>query len=135
MTDPENSETLTAEIAAVEHARNQLVSDIDTLDQEVRLEVLYRMESLAWKAVAGLSAAVAGLGASKIVNKVWAKAMPGTPPEDPTDPRTSTSDALVWTALTGLGVGLAAVLAQRGAATGWSKATGRVPPPFEDKNR
>lgn len=135
MTEPESSEKLAAEIAAVENARDRLVADIDTLDTEVRLEVLYRMESLAWKAVTGLAAAVAGLAATKVVNEVWAKTLPGVPPEDPTDPRTSVRDALVWTAMTGLGVGLAAVVAQRGAAAGWAKATGRVPPPFEDKRR
>ncbi|MEE8603151.1 DUF4235 domain-containing protein [Euzebya tangerina] len=128
------NDELSNQIAAVEAARNKLVADIDVLDREVRLEVLYRMESFAWKAVAGVSAAVAGLAATKVLGQVWAKLIPDTtPPDDPTDPSTSAKDAIVWTALTGLGVGVATVLAQRAAASGWSKATGHVPPPFEGK--
>jgi hypothetical protein len=133
--DKQVNDKLTTELAAVEAARNKLVADIDTLDQEVRLEVLFRMESFAWKAVAGVAAAVAGLAVTKALGAVWGKALPGTPPKDPTDPETSTKDALLWTAMTGAGVGVAAVFAQRGAAQGWSKATGRVPPPFEKKSR
>ncbi|HUG84101.1 MAG TPA: DUF4235 domain-containing protein [Euzebya sp.] len=140
MRTPENAEEsetraqLAGQVAAVDAARQKLVADIDVLDTEVRLEVLYRMESIAWKVVAGLAAASAGLAATKVLNLVWAKLIPDTvPPEDPTDPDTPTKDAVVWTALTGLGVGLAALLAQRGAAMGWSKATGRTPPPFEKK--
>lgn len=123
---------LAAELAAVERARAKLVADMEVLDREVRLEVLYRMENLAWKAVAGLSAAVAGLAATKVLNLVWGRIRPGgnAPPTDPTDPRTRTSDALIWTALTGMGVGVAAVIAQRQAAKGWTKATGHVPPAF-----
>lgn len=122
---------LAPQVAAVEAARRKLVADIDVLDDEVRLEVLYRMESFAWKAVAGVAAAVAGLAATKLLNVVWDKLVPDShPPEDPTDPDTPARDALVWTALTGLGVGLATVFAQRGAARGWTKATGQKPPAF-----
>lgn len=134
MSTPETNDKLAHQVAAVEAAREKLVADIDVLDNEVRLEVLFRMESIAWKAVAGIAAAAAGLAATKVLNQVWARLIPDSlPPEDPTDPQTSTKEALVWTALTGLGVGVAAVMAQRGAAKGWSKATGRVPPPFEKK--
>ncbi len=125
---------LAPQLAAVQAARSKLVADIDTLDTEVRLEALFRMETFAWKAVAGIAAAVAGLATTKALGQVWAKLVPGAePPNDPTDPDTSTKDALLWTALTGVGVGVATVLAQRGAAKGWSKATGRVPPAFEKK--
>jgi hypothetical protein len=125
---------LAPKVAAVEAARRKLVADIDVLDDEVRLEVLYRMESFAWKAVAGVAAAVAGLAASKVLTLVWDKVIPGTePPDDPTDPDTPARDALVWTALTGLGVGLATVFAQRGAAQGWIRATGSKPPAFGKK--
>ena len=128
------NDELQDEIAAVEAARNKLVADIDLLDREVRLEVLYRMESFAWKAVAGVAATVAGLAVTKVLGQVWDKLIPDTtPPDDPTDPNTDAKEAIVWTALTGVGVGVATVLAQRGAAKGWSKATGRVPPPFEGK--
>ncbi|WP_370326210.1 DUF4235 domain-containing protein [Euzebya sp.] len=127
---------LSRQLAAVEAARTKLVSDIDTLDREVRLEALYRMESFAWKAVAGIAAAVSGLAATKVLTLVWDKVIPDTdPPEDPTDPETSTRDAMVWTLLTGIGVSTAAVVAQRSAAKGWAKATGRTPPPFEKKHR
>lgn len=131
-TTPAANPNLADEIAAVQAARRKLVADIDVLDQEVRLEVLYRMETLAWKAVAGVAAAVGGLAATKLLGGVWAKIVPDhAPPEDPVDPEVTTRDALLWTAMTGIGVGLATVVAQRGAATGWTKATGRVPPAFE----
>ena len=127
---------LAPQLAAVEAARRKLVADIDVLDDEVRLEVLYRMESIAWKVVAGVAAAVAGLAATTVLNVVWDKVIPDTdPPEDPTDPDTPARDALVWTALTGLGVGLATVFAQRSAAKGWTKATGAKPLAFEHKKK
>lgn len=135
MSDPTENDKLARQLAAVEAARTKLVTDIDTLDHEVRLEVLFRMESFAWKAVAGVAAAVSGLAATKVLTLVWDKIIPDSdPPEDPTDPETSARDALVWTLMTGIGVSTAAVIAQRSAAKGWSKATGRVPPAFE-KNR
>lgn len=122
------------QLRAVEAARSKLVNDIEMLDSEVRLEVLFRMESFAWKAVAGVAAAAAGVAATKLLGGIWAKLIPDhDPPDNPADPDTSTKDAIVWTALTGVGVGVATVLAQRGAAKGWSKATGRVPPAFEKK--
>lgn len=123
---------LAPQVAAVDAAREKFVSDIDVLDQEVRLEVLFRMETIAWRAVAGIAAAAAGLAAVKTLNLVWARLTPGSPPPyDPTDPETSTRDALVWTALTGVGVGVATVLAQRTAVKGWTQATGKIPPSFE----
>lgn len=129
-------EKLAPQLAAVEQARAQLVRDIEVLDDEVRLEVLFRMESFAWKAVAGVAAAVAGLAATKVLGVVWDKVIPDTdPPEDPTDPDTSARDAIVWTALTGLGVGISTVVAQRTAAKGWTRATGRKPPSFEGKKK
>ncbi|CAN5218856.1 hypothetical protein BH23ACT9_BH23ACT9_11160 [soil metagenome] len=133
---PEANENLSEEIRAVEAAREKLVTDIDVLDSEVRLEVLFRMESLAWKAVAGVAAAVAGIAATKLLGGVWRQFVPDhEPPDDPSDPRESTRDAILWTGLTGLGVGIATVIAQRGAAKGWVKATGRIPPAFENKNK
>ena len=127
---------LADKIRDVEVARDKLVTDIETLDSEVRLEALYRMESFAWKAVAGVAASIAGLAATQVLNQIWTKLIPDhDPPEDPTDPDTTAKDAVIWTALTGLGVGVAAVLAQRGAATGWTRATGQLPPPFEKKRR
>lgn len=123
---------LADQVAAVEAARDKLVADIETLDTEVRLEVLYRMESFAWKAVAGIAAAVAGLATTKALGAVWGKLIPDSdPPNNPADPETRTGDAVLWTALTGVGVGVATVLAQRGAAQGWKRATGRIPPAFE----
>ena len=127
-------ENLAGELAAVDAARAKLVADIDTLDHEVRMEALYRMENIAWKAAAGIAAAIAGIAASKVLGAVWGKVGPGgEPPKDPTDPQTGAKDALLWTALTGVGVGVATVVAQRGAAAGWIKATGKVPPPFKKK--
>jgi hypothetical protein len=126
--------TVAEKLVAAQRARERLVADIDVLDDEVRLEVLYRMEQLAWKLVAGVAAAVAGIAATKVLGGVWHTLVPDhEPPDDPTDPSTSQKDALIWTALTGVGVGVATVLAQRGAAKGWSKATGRVPPPFDKR--
>lgn len=134
MSNPEDHDKLAPQVAAVEAARQRLVTDIDVLGHEARLEVLYRMESIAWKLVAGVAAATAGLGATKLLGLVWQKVVPDhEPPDDPTDLTTPTGDAVLWTALTGLGVGVATVLAQRTAAKGWSKATGRVPPPYEKK--
>jgi F0F1-type ATP synthase membrane subunit c/vacuolar-type H+-ATPase subunit K len=122
---------LAAKVAAVEAARDRLVADIDVLDREVRLEVLQHMESLAWKLVAGLSAAVAGIAAGKGLNAVWDRLVPGSdPPEDPTDPDTPAREALLWASLTALGVGVSTVVAQRTAAKGWVRATGRKPPAF-----
>ena len=123
------------QVRTVEAARDKLVTDIEMLDTEVRLEVLYRMETFAWKAVAGISAAVAGIAATKLLGTAWAKLIPDSdPPNNPADPETGTGDAVLWTALTGVGVGVATVLAQRGAAQGWKKATGRIPPAFEKKD-
>jgi len=133
MSSPPAGDRLASEKAAVEDARSKLARDIEVLDREVRLEVLYRMEKLAWKAVAGIAAAVAGLAASKALAAIWGKVRDGTPPDDPVNPGIRASDALLWTAMTGVGVGIATVIAQRGAARGWAKATGRVPPPFEKK--
>lgn len=134
MSPPEPNDALAPQVAAVDAARHKLVTDIDVLDQEVRLEVLFRMETIAWKAVAGIAAAAAGLAATKLLGAVWGRLIPEHgPPYDPTDPETSTRDAVVWTALTGVGVGVATVLAQRSAAKGWSKATGKIPPTYEKK--
>ncbi|MEO2106602.1 MAG: DUF4235 domain-containing protein [Actinomycetota bacterium] len=129
---PLDKPELAPQVAAVEAARRKLVADIDMLDSEVRLEVLFRMESFAWKAVAGVAAAVAGLATTKVLGSVWTKLVPDhDPPKNPVDPDISAKDAILWTALTGLGVGVATVVAQRGAATGWIKATGRRPPALD----
>ncbi len=119
------------QMAKVEAARSKLVGDLGRLDDEVRLEVAYRMEKIAWKVVAGIAGAAAAVIVTKVLNLVWAKARPDPPPENPADPETGWGEALLWTAATGIGMGVARMIAQRGAAMGWQKATGHVAPPFE----
>lgn len=122
-----------AEVAAVQQARQQLAEDLGVLEEEVRLEVSYRMEKLAWKLVAGLAGATAVLVVNKTLNGIWARVRPDPPPENPADPETGWVDGLIWAAATGIGMGVGKVVAQRGAALAWTRATGRVAPPFEKK--
>ena len=70
MSTTEPKDHLAPQVAAVDAARQKLVSDIDVLDQEVRLEVLFRMESIAWKVVAGIAAASMVFGFTNVL-MVW----------------------------------------------------------------
>lgn len=121
--------------AAVRQARDRLVQDLETLDSEVRLEVAYRMEKLAWKLIAGIAGAVAAFLVAKVLNTAWSKTRPSPPPTNPADPETGWTDALLWAAATGVGLGIGKMIAERGTAIGWKKATGRVAPPFEKLTR
>lgn len=115
-------------VQAVDSQRERLVQSMNEFDRESRLEVLYRMERVAWHVFSGAVAGGAGIASSIVLKKVWGSVFNrGLPPENPSDPEANFMDALGWTVITAVGVGVAGLVARRGAAKGWMALTGSNP--------
>jgi hypothetical protein len=78
----------------------------------------------AWRVTSGAAAALAGLGARRLVLLAWRD--DGHAPDE--DPRRSWTQAVGWAVALGVAVGVARVVAVRGAARVWEGATGERPP-------
>jgi anti-sigma-K factor RskA len=79
---------------------------------------------VAWQVTSGIAAALAGLGARRVVQLAWRS--DGDAPDE--DPRSSWTQALGWAVAVGVAVGVARVIAVRGAARVFERATGETPP-------
>jgi hypothetical protein len=79
---------------------------------------------VAWRVTSGVAAALAGLGARRLVLLAW----PSDDRAPDEDPRRSWPQALGWAVALGVAVGVARVVAVRGAARVWEGATGERPP-------
>ena len=79
---------------------------------------------LAWRVVAGASAALATLATRRALTA--AVRATGWEPDDA--PWGAWPQALVWAVALGAGMGVARVVAQRAAAAGFARVTGEPPP-------
>jgi hypothetical protein len=86
---------------------------------------------LGWKIFGGVSAAIAGVAARRLLTTVWTKATGRTPPSNPESPTTTMAEAMGWAVLSGVAIGVARVFAMRKAAETWRRSTGSLPPGLE----
>lgn len=84
------------------------------------------MGSTVWKILGTGSAVLAGIAATKVADKIWAKAGQDRL-INPKDPDSPFAAALAYAALTGLAAGVAKTLATRKAAQYYAKSAGHKP--------
>lgn len=87
---------------------------------------------LGWKLVGGVSAALAGAAARRVVVSAYRGIRRSDPPANPENPETAWAEAIGWALLSGVVVALVRLAVARAAARGWVKATGSLPPGMEE---
>jgi len=88
---------------------------------------------IGWMVLSGLSAALAGVLARRLVAMAWRVGTGDELPPEDDDRQTGMGQALAWAAGIGAAAGVARVLSRRGAAVAWEKAMGESPPGDEEK--
>lgn len=86
------------------------------------------MSRLAWKAFAGVSAAVAAAGARKALRSGWKRVRNEEPPQNPASSSVGWGNALAWGLLIGVTAGVARIASRRIAAHLWKTGLDENPP-------
>lgn len=88
--------------------------------------------SIGWRILGGVSAALAGIAARKLLTTGWQKTTGRNPPANPAAPGTEWREALPFAIASGAVMGLARMLATRRAAGYYKKSTGHLPAGMEE---
>lgn len=88
--------------------------------------------SIGWRILGGVSAALAGIAARKLLTTGWQKTTGRNPPANPAAPGTEWREALPFALASGAVMGLARMLATRRAAGYYKKSTGHLPAGMEE---
>ena len=88
---------------------------------------------LGWMVFSGLSAALAGVLARRLVTMAWKVGTGREIPAEDDDRSIGVAEAVAWAAGVGAAAGVARVLSRRTAAKAWEKTIGEPPPGDEKK--
>ncbi|HVA60473.1 MAG TPA: DUF4235 domain-containing protein [Mycobacteriales bacterium] len=83
---------------------------------------------VGWKVYGGLSGALAGLAAERVLRVAWRALAGHPPPEEPGSPAVRWGEAAAWAGGSAAAVALARLAATRRAAASWQQAAGSPPP-------